>query len=366
MFSYKLATYIIVFLLPYLSYSQDTLHLIFAGDIMGHGPQIESAKTADGYDYTSCFEYIQPVLKEADLAIGNLEVTLPGDEPFSGYPNFRSPDQLADALRQAGFDLLFTSNNHSNDSGLNGLVHTIEKVDDTHFYQSGTFLSQEERDAFYPLIIYKNGFKLAFLNYTYGTNNKKQYPPTIINYDKDEAIKADILEAQALKADAIIIMMHWGHEYHQEAYPTQERQAQQILDWGADFIIGAHPHVVQAIHQFKDDNKTKLVAWSLGNFISNQKRFHTKGGILLELNLIKNNKAEVEMLSNHFIPIWRYRALRKDGNWDFKVLPISAYEKEEIAHSFSTSQIKEMKAYVKYLRKHLEKSDSTEKMITKK
>ena len=105
-----------------ISHAQDsvaTLKLLFVGDVMGHGPQITSAETVknESYNYEPCFKYLSPIIESADLAIANLEVTLPGKPPYQGYPRFRSPDDLAKALRLAGFDMMVTSNNHSNDAG---------------------------------------------------------------------------------------------------------------------------------------------------------------------------------------------------------------------------------------------------------
>ena len=91
----------------------EKIKLAFAGDIMGHSTQIKAALLPDGtYDYRHCFKYVAPILQQADLAIGNLEFTLPGKPPYSGYPQFRSPDSVAIALKEAGFDLLVTANNH--------------------------------------------------------------------------------------------------------------------------------------------------------------------------------------------------------------------------------------------------------------
>ena len=129
----------------------DTLRLIFTGDIMGHAPQIQSAEVVKNkkYDYEPCFQYIKPILERADIAIGNLELTLPGKAPYTGYPMFRSPDDLAGALKDAGLDLLVTANNHANDSHALGVSHTVQTLRDHGFLQTGTFKNRRDRDAFY-------------------------------------------------------------------------------------------------------------------------------------------------------------------------------------------------------------------------
>ncbi|MGB1121588.1 MAG: CapA family protein, partial [Saprospiraceae bacterium] len=215
----KLMTFLILSLIVNISITaQDetqTLDLIFVGDIMGHSPQIKSAYNADtkSYDYNPCFKYVKPIIEAADLAIGNLEVTLSDQGRYTGYPMFRSPDALAYALKNAGFDMLVTSNNHSNDNGAYGVTHTLDVLDNLGFYHTGTFRNQEEKEILYPLIAYKNDFRLAFLNYTYGTNGMPTVAPTVVNEIDEATIKADLEIAKKLKPDAIIVIMHWGAEY---------------------------------------------------------------------------------------------------------------------------------------------------------
>ena len=168
--------------MPLARQKSSTLRLIFAGDVMGHAPQIASAQIGNTgkYDYKPCFRYIKPIIEQADLAIANLELTLPGKPPYNGYPMFRSPDELAVALKGAGFDILVTANNHANDSRGPGVTNTILTLRDNNFLQTGTFLNARDRSAHYPLMVYKNGFKIALLNYTYDTNGVPTEAPTIV------------------------------------------------------------------------------------------------------------------------------------------------------------------------------------------
>jgi len=206
---------ILIFYTSSIAIAQDStasLKLLFVGDVMGHGPQIRSAELVKNksYNYEPNFKYVAPIIEAADLAIGNLEVTLPGKPPYQGYPQFRSPDDLAKALRLAGFDMMVTSNNHSNDAGKNGVIETINTLKEYGFYQTGTFKNQKEKDWFYPLIVYKDNFKLAFLNYTYDTNGIPTRPPTVVNLIDSKKIEKDMEMARSLKPDAIIVLMHWG------------------------------------------------------------------------------------------------------------------------------------------------------------
>jgi poly-gamma-glutamate capsule biosynthesis protein CapA/YwtB (metallophosphatase superfamily) len=365
-----------LFVLPMRAQEVDTgalrFKMVFVGDVMGHDSQIASAKLVKDslYDYSPCFEYISPILKQADLAIANLEVTLPGKPPYKGYPQFRSPNDLALALRYAGFNLLVTANNHSNDSGKAGVVNTINTLYDYGFYQTGTFQSQEERDAFYPLIVYRNQFKLAFLNYTYGTNGLPTRPPTIVNLIDEEQIRKDIIEAKALRPDFITVLIHWGLEYQLNENSQQRQLADSIFHWGADLVVGAHPHVVQPIKevniQQKDGRQKKgLIAYSLGNFISGQRRQYTDGGIMFEVEIEKKEVgSKAQIVRNNYIPVWRY--IKKTGKTStYQVVPIAPFEDgQEGLLGMSNSDKSKMKFYGQATRKQLDRFDSSERKIT--
>ncbi len=348
------------------------LNLLFVGDIMGHGPQIKSAEIGkdNNYDYLPCFKYVRPIIEEADLAIGNLELTLPGKPPYQGYPQFRSPDELAYALRLSGFDMMVTSNNHSNDAGALGVINTISTLKGYGFYQTGTFKNKEEKELFYPLIVYKNGFKLAFLNYTYGTNGLSTKEPTFVNLIDTTLIKKDLELAQQLKPDAIIVIMHWGLEYKLLESSDQKMLSNKIIDWGADLIVGSHPHVVQPIKQQsvlqKDSTLKKVVvAYSLGNFISNQTKPNTDGGIMFETELVKNLKTgKVTLGKNHYIPVWRYIHKDSKRKSTYHIIPVSAFEADESNFLEMTEKDKKaMKNFALKTRNHLNKYDSFERYI---
>lgn len=340
--------------------------MVFIGDIMGHGPQIKSAQITknESYNYSPCFQYISPILQKNDLAIGNLEVTLPGKPPYKGYPRFRSHDDLARDLRLAGFDMLVTSNNHSNDGGKEGVINTIKTLKEWGFYQTGTFRNQTERDMYYPLLVYKEGFKIAFLNYTYGTNGIKTKAPTIVNEIDEAQIQADLAQAKKLEPDFIIAMIHWGDEYQLNENKWQQGLAKKIFGWGADLIVGAHPHVIQPIKQMPDG---KIIAYSLGNFISNQKQPNTDIGLMFEIALRKNKSTNKTHLARHnYIPIWRYRKV-ENKKTTFMTLPISAFENgNEHLLDMPASDKKKMAASAKRIRKHLNTHQGLEKKYTLK
>jgi poly-gamma-glutamate synthesis protein (capsule biosynthesis protein) len=344
-----------------LSAQTDTLRLIFAGDIMGHAPQITSARTASGgYDYAPCFKYVKPILERADIAIGNLEVTLPGVPPYTGYPMFRSPNELAKGLKSAGFDLLVTANNHSNDAHALGVTNTIETLRREGFLQTGTFKDQRDRDALYPLMLYKNGFKVALLNYTYDTNGVPTKAPTVVNLIDNAQIAADLAEARARKPHFIIVVMHWGLEYQLTENAVQREQVKFLIQNGADMIIGSHPHVVQPIKMERatmpdGTEKEVLVVYSLGNFISNQQKPDTDGGILFQVDLLKQKGSpEVRLGENGIIPIWRYVHKNAAGKATYYALPIARVERNaDLVPGMPLSSQNAMLKYAESVRKRL-------------
>ena len=333
-------------LLGFVLRAQDTLTVVFAGDIMGHDRLITSAKTADGYDFSPNYRYIAPYLRRADFVVGNLEVTLPGRPPYKGYPRFRSPDAMAGDLRDAGFDLLLTANNHSNDGGLAGVTHTLDVLDREGLYHTGTFRDPPEREALYPLILWKNDFKLIFLNATYGTNGITTPAPTVVNLIDTAQLRTDLTFARRFEPDFTFMVMHWGKEYQFREAKGQRHLAQQLLHWGADAVVGAHPHVVQPVryeYSRGDSTRTRgLVAYSLGNFVSDQTSLDPDGGALLEMTLVRENGA-TRVLQFRSIPIYCHVQNPKSKRPGFFVLPPEALNDEDLLQKLKFTDADRMK-----------------------
>lgn len=291
--------------------SNDTIAeitLLFVGDVMQHKPQVRAARTDSGYNYTECFQHVQKELNQADLAIANLETTL-GGKPFKGYPLFSSPDELAFDLLNVGFNVFQLANNHILDRGRKGLKRTLHLLDSLQVYHTGAFSSEEDRAKRNPLLIEKKGFKLAFLNYTYGTNGLTVTSPHTINYIDKNVIEQDILIAKQYKPDAIIALLHWGEEYHQRPSKSQKELAKWLIHQGVDHIIGSHPHVIQPLEIHSDTltKEKKTITYSLGNFISNMSRPHTDGGMMLKLVLAKDSTTYLK--SYEYNLVWTGRPI---------------------------------------------------------
>jgi poly-gamma-glutamate synthesis protein (capsule biosynthesis protein) len=253
---------------------------------MGHDSQINSAydPSKKQYDYSSCFQFVKPYIQAADVAIANLEVTLAG-RPYKGYPQFSSPDALAVTMKDIGFDALVTANNHCVDRGKKGLERTVRVLDSLDIPHAGTFKDTAARTKDTPLMIYKNGFSIALLNYTYGTNGLPVYKPNVVNLIDTAVIGRDLKKAKEAKPDFIIVFTHWGTEYQSLPSKFQKDVTEFCFRKGAMIVIGAHPHVIQPMEWRKDRNQ--FVAYSLGNFVSGQRNRYTDGGSMAYLELQK-------------------------------------------------------------------------------
>jgi poly-gamma-glutamate synthesis protein (capsule biosynthesis protein) len=309
-----------------------TLKIIFAGDLMGHITQVNAAKReADGkgYDYKPVFKYLKIYFSNTDLAVINLEYPLAG-EPYSGFPQFSSPDESIFAIKDAGFNVVATANNHALDRGKQGLERTLSILDSIELKHFGIYRDTAEKDNKYPLFIEKNEIKIAFLNYTYGTNLLVEEQPNIVNRIDIAQISKDIKKAKLASPDFIIAFMHWGAEYENTQNQNQKDLARFLALNGVDLIVGSHPHVVQPFDKVyaSGARDSVPVIYSLGNFFSNQRNRYTDGGIIFEVLLQKSNKAskrggasyKTEIVNYGYMPFWVYRFNKSDGNV-FRLLP---------------------------------------------
>ncbi|MDE5869594.1 MAG: CapA family protein [Muribaculaceae bacterium] len=260
--------------------------LLFAGDAMQHQGQLDQAKIRGGgnvYDYSQCFSLIAPTISEADYAVVNLEVPLGGGPVYRGYPCFSAPDSYAVALRDAGFDMFLTSNNHCLDSGMKAARRTLTALDSIGVDHIGTYHDAAQREKLVPFIKDIKGFKIGFLNYTYGTNGIEAKDGMEVALIDREKMAKEIAETRKAGAEIVVVTVHWGVEYVLTQNKNQEDLAQFLLDNGTDLVIGGHPHVIQPM-MVVDNPKTgkkSLVVYSLGNFISNMKTADTRGGALV-------------------------------------------------------------------------------------
>lgn len=329
--------------------------IIFAGDLMGHDRQIQAALQSDStYDYTPCFRYIKDYVSSADLAILNLEVTLAGP-PYNGYPTFSSPVALAQAAKDAGFDIMTTANNHCLDRDKQGLESTIQALDSLGIPHLGTYINQIEHDNSHPMTVCLDCIKLALLNYTCGTNGRLVEEPNIVNYIDTVAMQRDLDKAKAEGHDFIITLIHWGIEYDTRSSAEQEYLAKWLLEHGSDAVMGSHPHVVQnfTVDAIPDNDRyPEIVVYSMGNLVSNQRKINTDGGIMIEMDLRKTGDKTV-VTDCHYLPYWVYRGTI-DGLYQYYILPSNDAMANRRKYQINREDYKALKLFSKSTRARLD------------
>lgn len=308
-----------------------TINLLAAGDIMFHSPQFRSAydSTDKSYDFFPMFKYIKDYAEKADIAIANFEtVTAGSDIEYSGFPRFNTPKESLLAIKEAGFDILSTSNNHSLDQGKNGLVNTIKTIEEYKMKNIGTYVEKEK-----PILVEEvNGIKLAFLSYTYGLNGmdstlSPEELSYMVNKIDEEKIKTDIEKSKTLGVDLTVVYIHWGHEYHREPSEYQLELGEKMVNWGANIILGSHPHVIQKSQIINLDGRDNFIIYSMGNFLSNQRKSsmgnsYTEDGIMVNFQIEKSSlTGETNIKNVEYIPTWVYR-YRREGKLNYEILPI--------------------------------------------
>ena len=339
----------------------DSLSLIFIGDIMGHIPQVKSAydpKTST-YSYEDVFSKVAPIIKKADFSVANLEVTLAG-KPYEGYPKFSSPDALAAACKTSGIDVLLTANNHSCDRGKEGIVRTIRVLDSLDIQHTGTFENAADRTEHNLLILDKNNIKVGLLNYTYGTNGRAIPKPTMVNLIDTVTMLSDIEQSKAAALDKLIVMVHWGKEYQSEPTEDQIEIAEFLFKNGVDIIVGSHPHVLQKMEYSPptDQAGEQLIAYSLGNFVSDQRTRKRDGGAMLQLTLTK--KHEDTRIADYGYHLTWVNKPRINGKRKYEVLPCASADSTWL---LTQAAEKKMKLFLADARALLEKENVAVKEI---
>ena len=295
------------------------LSLLIAGDLMQHMPQIKSARQSNGsYDYGECFAGIKAEVERADIAIANFETTLAG-QPYSGYPQFSAPDDFLSAVQSAGFDIMLTANNHCVDTRRKGLERTLTMMDSLGMAHLGTYRTLDERERTYPYLIEKNGLRIVLLNFTYDTNGIPIPQPCHVNLMDTLEIAADLDKARQMKPDAIIALPHWGIEYQTLPSKEQREMAAWLLSHGVDHIIGGHPHVAQPL-ELRNDGRN-LVAWSMGNLVSNQSKPNTYGGYMVRLDITKSG-LQTTLSDCYYTLYWVSRPPDNGYRHTYRILPI--------------------------------------------
>jgi poly-gamma-glutamate synthesis protein (capsule biosynthesis protein) len=305
--------------IPTLAVNQ-AVTLTALGDVVMHLPIVDSCfnATDNTYDFRPVFTEIKPELDRTDLAVAVLEAPLAGPESnYTGYPLFNSPGAIANALQWAGIDLVFLAHNHCLDRGVIGLQKTMAYLDQIGLPYTGCNASPGQKRY---RIMETKGLKLAFLSYTTTTNGirlpaGKEWMVNTFDYAK---IAADITDAKQNGADGIIFALHTGTEY--QRYPSDEQQdmVQHLLALGVDIVLGSHVHVIQPLELRNifipacGATKTRLIVYSLGNLLSNQRWRYSDCGLMVQMKLENpSRETGVTVTSENHRPLWVNRFTRE-------------------------------------------------------
>lgn len=301
----------------------ETITLTAAGDCLMHNTQITAGAQADGtYNFDTYFAEVEDLLQAGDYTSVCFEAAMAGPETgYTGYPVFNSPDEIAHTFKNSGFDLVVTANNHILDRGIKGALRTMQVYKDVGLDTIGTYMTEEDSKTM--LIKDIRGVKVGYLAYSYSTNGipvPKDYP-FFFNFLEKDKILTDI-EAMRSQVDVLVVMMHWGVEYTTK--PTQEQviMAREILNAGADVIIGSHPHVIQPMEILEIDGQKKVVAYAIGNFISHQRGVERNSGIVLKLKFTKDfDKGTTIIEEVSYTPTFSHNYY-DNGKMGFRVVPV--------------------------------------------
>lgn len=330
----------------------NTITLTAVGDIMVHMPQLTAQydSSTNSYCFDNNFQHIKNYVKNSDFSIANLETTLAGSSiGYSSYPVFNSPDSLSTALNNCGFNILSTINNHSLDKGDLGLKRTLKILKQDGFDVVGTKNSSYEKNF---IIKKKHGISLGITSFSYAEiKNSIKYvnglPASSDTSDKINVFDVHNIDnafnsisktlSEMNNTDIKIVILHWGNEYQRVPSSFQTSLAQKLCDVGVDIIIGSHPHVVQPVDIItsSDNKKETLVIYSLGNFLSNQRRelmgtSYTEDGLLVNINITKKSKYGTARISKvECIPTWLNKYYT-DSKSVYEIIPIS--NKEELSN----------------------------------
>lgn len=300
----------------------DTVSLLFIGDVMSHSPQVTASLKSGGdrtdpadFDYSACFRHLKDRFEAADFVVANMEFPC-GVAPYTGFPQFSAPRSLAEEALRAGVDLFLTANNHICDKGRAGMDSTYTIYTRLGVPFTGMYRSEGEEYFRNPLILDIKGFRVAFINFTYGTNGLPVPEHWHVNLLDSSRVKAAVTRARERRADLVVALPHWGLEYHLEPSAEQVAWAQMLFRWGVDAVIGSHPHVVQPARF----DPPHALAYSLGNFMSNQSDTYTQIGMLYELVLVRENRGKARIAAADPTYLWCSRRGMYEKN--YTVFPI--------------------------------------------
>jgi poly-gamma-glutamate synthesis protein (capsule biosynthesis protein) len=304
-----------------------SVEILSAGDIFPSQRIIDGGfQTNGGRDFSYSYQSIKPIIEKADIATAWFggPIAEEGSTNFSGYPRYNNPPEYPLAAKDAGFDILLHTN-HLFDQGLDGFLRTIRFFKKMNLPYLGIYETEEESKTVF--ILEKNNIKIAFLSYLYGVNEEAPRKDWMVNLIDLKKIKNDIEQSKQKGADFTIVFFHWGTEYQRYPDKEQRKAAKKIASFGADLIVGSHPHVIQPAEMLETTNSSGqtnkvFIIYSMGNFLSSQRNRYSDCGLLLRYQ-IEKNAGKTYLKSIGYIPTWvMWHNNEKTGQWKAVILPI--------------------------------------------
>lgn len=304
-----------------------TLRMLSVGDNLIHDGIYEQAKKragGNGYDFSYCYTRVKDTIAAADVATVNQETIVAKSYEPSGYPLFNSPQELGQAVVDTGFDVVNLANNHMLDKTAKGLAEAIDFWDGTGLVRTGAYKDAQDLET--VEYIEKNGLKIGLVGITQYTNGLVLPSDSPLKYilTSDEATIERKIKAAKAQCDVVLVNVHWGSEYTTTPSQDQRNLAKKMADWGANVIIGHHPHVLQPVEWIETGDGTRtLVAYSLGNFISQQSTAARVIGGMLRYDITKDfetgrvtvGNVRFETIVTHYV----------SGSHDVQIYPLSQY-----------------------------------------
>lgn len=304
-----------------------TLKMLSVGDNLIHDgiyKQAQKRAGGNGYDFSYCYARVKDTVSAADIATINQETIVAKSYEPSGYPLFNSPQELGKAVIDAGFDIVNLANNHMLDKTAKGLSEAIDFWDSTGLARTGAY--KDAQDLEKVEYIEKNGLKIGLVGITQYTNGLTLPSGSPLKYilTSDEATIERKIKAAKAQCDVVLVNVHWGSEYTTTPAQDQRNLAKKMANWGANVIIGHHPHVLQPVEWIDNTDGTRtLVAYSLGNFISQQNTAARVIGGMLHYDITKDFETGKVTVSNvRFETIVTHYV---NGSHDVQIYPLSQY-----------------------------------------
>ncbi|WP_010242443.1 CapA family protein [Peptoniphilus rhinitidis] len=298
---------------------------IFAmGDMIFHQPIVKNYKTENSFDFTPIFQNISEDINEADIAIANFEGSVNSNRALSGFPLFNFPKESISSLKNVGFDVLSTANNHCLDTGIDGLAETISVINENNMKSFGTFTEDIDKG----IVVEEKGIKIGLISFTDTLNGMdslmrgKEY--SVNNFSQD--VESDIKKLKD-KSDIVIVYPHWGNEYQLVPNERQIYLKEKLQEYGADIILGSHPHVLQKYEVEEKNNKKYFTIYSMGNALSNQrvenlKKSGVDTGAIVKLIIEKDNNTKDTNIKSYGVYPTYVDRYRKNGKLNYDIIKL--------------------------------------------